>query len=153
MKQRGGSETDFFFVLLLLSVLIFSLAWLIGWSLFGWNPFSSEVKTYPVACKGEIAKGHCKGKILVVGPEIYAVFPEKQMVIYQNLETGESPTEFSKCTVRNKRNWVCNHAVLGQLEMIDGDLKYPWDVVRYLPKWRWWTCKYSVYFCKGVWSS
>ncbi len=70
MKQRGQSETDSFFGLLFLAGLIFGLVWFVGWGLFSWNPFSSEVKAYPVACDGEIVKNYCKGKILVVGPEI-----------------------------------------------------------------------------------
>lgn len=153
MKQRGGSETDFFFVLLFFVIFGFGIAWLIGWGLFSWNPFSSEIKTYPVACNGEIKKDYCKGKILVVGPEIYAVFPEKQIVIFQNLEENNPPTELQNCTVRDKKNWTCSHPVLGQFEMIDGDLKHPWNIVRYIPKWKWWTCKYSVFFCKRIWDS
>lgn len=152
MKQRGQSETDSFFGLLFLAGLIFGLVWFVGWGLFSWNPFSSEVKAYPVACDGEIVKNYCKGKILVVGPEIYAVFPEKQAVIYQNLGTNDAPTtELSKCTVRDKRNWTCSHPVVEKLEMIEGELNHPWDFVRYVPKWRWWLCQYSVNYCKGLW--
>jgi hypothetical protein len=152
MNQRGHSDTDVFFGLLLIVLSVGGAVWFIGWGFLGWNPFSGERIAYSAYCKGEIDNGQCNGHIVLVGPDVYTALPEGQMVIYQTLEKASPPVKFDECTVRDKKNWKCRTPLIIEwLEMVDGDMKYGHDKIRDVPKWKWWLCKLSIVSCEDLW--
>lgn len=150
INQRGVA--DLLFALTLLVLIVGGIVWLVGWSLFGWNPFSSEKTVYSVVCSsGELINDRCSGKIVLAGPEVYTAIPERQVVILQNLGNASPPVNLQECTVRDKNNWRCRTPIVGPLEMVDGNMRHSLDIVRYVSKWRWWLCKKNPTNCRNGW--
>ena len=150
--QRGESGADFFFFILFLVLFVGGIIWFVGWTLFAWKPFSSEITAYSIVCDGEISKDRCKGKLVLNDPETYKVFDERQIVILQSFLPSAPPVELRNCTVRDKHNWTCTHLILGSLEMIDDELTLSLEGIKYVPKWKWWACKFGFKLCGSGWT-
>lgn len=149
--QHGESVADYLLFILILVSPVLGVIWFAGWMLFAWMPFSSEIVAYPIMCYGVIDKDHCKGETTLLDPVAYKVFEERQAVILQTSITA--PLELQKCVVRNKHNWSCDlWPVHGTLQMIGGELSSSNDKSKYVPKWKWWTCKLGLGRCDRGWS-
>jgi hypothetical protein len=149
--QRGESGADFFFGIFFILLFVGGIIWFVGWTLFAWKPFSSEISAYPVLCAGVIKNNYCKGKVIPDDTLTFKVFDERQIVILQSSILSAPPEELRNCTVRDKHNWTCTHihVLLGSLEMIDGELT---STLRYVSKWKWWACTFGSNLCGSGWS-
>lgn len=129
----------------ILSVVVFAV-WL-----FDANPFSSEVTVYSVYCGKDTGnEDGCIG----LSPMTYRPSPHRQEVAYWT--DTETPATLTDCKVRDRSNWECWYKDKGgRLSMSDGvfreeilkDIpgKDTFDLVRYVPKWKWWTIKFGIH--------
>lgn len=131
--ERGTSDLS---GLVFLGVLA-ALAWML------WPPLhdrvSGKLTAYPIVCQpGSPGISDCDGgRWQPWGRAVFAVVPSDQIVVIRY--TDQPPARLSDCVVLDRLNWQC-----GYYAARDGDVEYTGtgDVVRFLPRWRWYAFKY-----------
>lgn len=105
---------------------------------------SNEVTIYPMDCRIPVENDVCNGDATILPRQVFAVFPEKQVVVLQVRSFVGDIETLAKCSVRNVQNWECKEPNRNvYYKMIDGEFRRiradgTTDGTFYVSQYRWW---------------